>query len=151
MRTKPKDVINPDRFAHACRSSGKTDVEISAATGDCVSPRSISTYRHGNGNPLPANRALLAKVLDVSEEWLLGKTDEGGPQAITDRKGEDGTFIVTKADVETLDRVLAKIFNPYVSDDIKHRCRELCQSYFDADERMAQLTASLPPGRKDPQ
>lgn len=53
-------------------------MDVAKAIG--VNPKAISDWNHGKRGPCLANAIAVAKVLNVSLDWLAGLSDDGGPE-----------------------------------------------------------------------
>lgn len=71
-----KEFMN--RFELAVRKCGKS-VTTLAKEGDTTFT-TISNYRYGVSLPNAYNLSLLCPALGVTVEWLLGMSEEGGPE-----------------------------------------------------------------------
>jgi len=150
MATRSKDIVDAERFGTACSHSGLSDVEIAKATGGRVHVKSISHYRNGRGNPVPSSRVLLAEALHVSEDWLLGRSEDGGPRDYRSTGG--GAAPVTVEDMDRLEQLLTKIFSKDTPEETKRTCRELCLFFVETHDRLEEIRAkarvALPPAKK---
>lgn len=74
----------PTRLKSARAAKGWSQRELGQRLGMCQAR--LSKIETGDGQPYGGQLYELARALDVTSDWLLGLSDEGGPEA---REGPD--------------------------------------------------------------
>lgn len=71
-----------DRLVYARKKKGLTQKQLAELSG--VSESAISDYELGNKSPRPAKILKIVKVLEVSEDWLMGNDADYSMEKLTE-------------------------------------------------------------------